>query len=160
MSGRAAAGGAATATATDAVASVERELTLLLRRSRALSDELARQVHPDLEASSYSLLASIRDLQPVQASQLAALYSVDKSAISRQLARLETIGLVERGTDADDARARPLVLTARGRERLARASDGRRAQFHAAFEDWPQDDVVALAELLHRYNTSFTAQQG
>jgi len=45
--------------ADDDVAALERELSVLLRRARAWSGELARTVHPDLEAAAYGLLTHV-----------------------------------------------------------------------------------------------------
>ena len=42
----------------ETVRAVEHELTALLRRSRAVSWEIARQVHPNLEPNAYGLLLS------------------------------------------------------------------------------------------------------
>ncbi|MEE3920037.1 hypothetical protein V2I01_22610 [Micromonospora sp. BRA006-A] len=39
---------------------VEHELTALLRRGRALSWEIAREVHPNLEPNAYGLLLWLR----------------------------------------------------------------------------------------------------
>lgn len=40
---------------------VERELAVFLRRARASSGEMARQVHPDLEPAAYGLLVRLED---------------------------------------------------------------------------------------------------
>jgi DNA-binding MarR family transcriptional regulator len=63
--------------------------------------------------------------------QLAARLGVSAQAVSKTVTELERAGYVRRGRDPDDARARPLRLTARGeamvdasrRARLASARD-------------------------------------
>ena len=62
--------------------SLERELTLLLRRARASSGEMARQVHPDLEPAAYGLLVCLDDSGPQRATDLAAYIGVGKATMS------------------------------------------------------------------------------
>jgi len=133
-------------------ADLERELSLLLRRARAFSGETAKRVHPELDAVSYMLLRTVREQEPVRASALAELFGVDKSAISRQVQRLEQLSLVARTCDLADARARLLVMTEEGRQRLEVAMGARRASFRVRLTDWTPEDVAQLAALLHRYN--------
>ncbi|MFC9633606.1 MarR family transcriptional regulator, partial [Streptomyces mirabilis] len=73
---------------------LERELTLLLRRARASSGEMAREVHPDLEASAYGLLFRLDECGRQRATELAAYIGVGKATMSRQLHALEELGLV------------------------------------------------------------------
>ncbi|NDZ88376.1 MarR family transcriptional regulator, partial [Streptomyces sp. SID10115] len=79
--------------------SLERELSLLLRRARASSGEMARQVHPDLEPAAYGLLVCLDDSGPQRATDLAAFIGVGKATMSRQLRALEELGLVAREPD-------------------------------------------------------------
>ena len=44
----------------EAFVRLEREIGLLLRRSRAISARLSRELHPDLDGAAYGLLASCR----------------------------------------------------------------------------------------------------
>jgi hypothetical protein len=41
----------------DAVETVEHELAVLMRRSRAFSTQFAREFHPDLDAAAYALMS-------------------------------------------------------------------------------------------------------
>ncbi len=131
---------------------LEREFSLLLRRARANSGEVSRSVHPDLDGSAYALLAAIVREDGLRAQDVAALFGVDKGAISRQVSRLERLGLVTRSPDPDDRRALLLVATPEGRTRLTAAVEARRARFRRRLEGWSPDDVATLAELLGRLN--------
>jgi DNA-binding MarR family transcriptional regulator len=134
---------------------LEREFSLLLRRARANASELSRAVHPDLDGSAYTLLSYVVQSDGLRAGDLAALFGVDKGAISRQLTRLERAGLVERRPDPDDRRAQILVTTPEGRRRHAGALEMRRKRFRDRLSSWPTQDVAALARLLGRLNESF-----
>ena len=55
---------------------LERELAVFLRRARASSGELAREVHPDLEPAAYGLLVRLADAGTQRATDLAAYIGV------------------------------------------------------------------------------------
>lgn len=142
--------------------SLQRELSLLLRRARALSGEIAREVHPGLDGVSYVLLRTIADTGPMRAQDLVALYGVDKSAISRQVRRLEQLGLLERSSDSGDGRALLLVPTREGARRLERARSARHVRLRSRLAGWAGADVAALGALLQRFNDEYadvTAEQ-
>jgi DNA-binding MarR family transcriptional regulator len=131
---------------------LEREIGLLLRRSRAISSRLAGQLHPDLDGAAFGLLALLQDAGPLRASDLVARLGLDKSTVSRQVASLVGLGLVDRSADPDDGRAQVLTPSAEGAARLAQIRDARRERWEADLGHWPAQDVATLAELLHRLN--------
>lgn len=134
---------------------LERQFSLVLRRARGGGGELSREVHPDLDGSAYALLSYVAESGTgMRASAIAVLFGVDKGAISRQVTRLERVGLLERRIDPQDGRAMLLVATDEGRRRLAAAVAARRERFRARLADWPEDDVAELARLLRRLNGS------
>lgn len=136
----------------EAFVRLEREIALLLRRARAISTRLAGELHPELDGAAYGLLALLRDAGPLRASDLVARLGLDKSTVSRQVANLVDLGLVDRAADPVDGRAQVLTPSAEGTARLARVRDSRRARWEADLNDWPAEDVAALAELLGRLN--------
>jgi DNA-binding MarR family transcriptional regulator len=137
----------------DEVASLEHELTVLLRRARAYSGELARAVHPDLEAAAYGLLMHVVD-GGARAADLAEYFGIDKSTVSRQVRLLEQLGLLRREADPQDLRVLRLVVTEEGLRRLRAARDARRQRVEERLEGWAPDDVGRLAGLLARYNAA------
>jgi DNA-binding MarR family transcriptional regulator len=131
---------------------VEREIGLLLRRSRAISARLSRELHPDLDGAAYGLLALLQDTGPLRASDLVARLGLDKSTVSRQVSTLVELGLVTREADPADGRAQVLSTSPEGAARLSRIRDVRRARWEADLADWPAEDVDTLGELLARLN--------
>jgi DNA-binding MarR family transcriptional regulator len=131
---------------------VEREIGLLLRRSRAMSTRLARELHPELDGAAYGLLALLADAGPLRATDLVVRLGLDKSTVSRQVASLVELGLVRREADPTDGRAQVLTPSAEGAERLARIRDARRTRWEADLSHWPVEDVAALGNLLGRFN--------
>lgn len=140
------------------IADVEQELSRLFRRARSASMGLARKLHPDMDAAGYALISQI-DLATtdgsagVRASDVATTLGLDKSTVSRGIAQLERLGLIERVADPDDGRARLLRLTGEGEQRFGAIRAQRRAEFEAILERWNTADLDDLARLLHQLNT-------
>ncbi|TQN41067.1 DNA-binding MarR family transcriptional regulator [Blastococcus colisei] len=136
----------------EAFVRLEREVGLLLRRARAISTRLAGELHPDLDGAAYGLLALLQDSGPLRASDLVTRLGLDKSTVSRQVAHLVDLGLVDRAADPVDGRAQVLTPSAEGSARLSRIREVRRARWESDLGDWPPADVAQLAELLARLN--------
>lgn len=144
--------GTTTAREHEAYRAVEHELGVLFRRARALSAEVAREVHPELEPAAYGLLIGIYDCARSRPSDLADHFGVGKATISRQVKVLEQLRLIERRPDPDDGRAHLLVLTDEGRRRVETARTARQQRFHAMLATWPAEDVRVLGRMLARFN--------
>ncbi|GDY33244.1 MarR family winged helix-turn-helix transcriptional regulator [Gandjariella thermophila] len=135
-----------------AAQAVERELSVLFGRARSLSLLFAAEVHPGLDAASYALLLHLVDTGPVRAAELVERTGLDKSTVSRQIARLIELDLVERVADPSDGRARIVQLTATGRDRLDQVREHRRRRLRERLESWSADDMRTLSGLLARLN--------
>lgn len=131
---------------------LERELSVLLRRARAASAGLAREVHPELEASAYGLMVRLNHAGPQRATELAAYFGVGKATMSRQLRALESLGLVTRRPDPVDGRASLVELTEEGRARFTVVRRARRQRYVAQLSAWDRSEIAELARLLHRLN--------
>ncbi|MCX5337162.1 MULTISPECIES: MarR family winged helix-turn-helix transcriptional regulator [unclassified Streptomyces] len=134
--------------ATEAVESIQREMTIFARRARAS----AGRMHPELSLVSYTLLGHLEERDGCRATDLAAHYALDKSTVSRQVAALERAALVERRLDPEDHRVQVLHLTETGREILAQVTVSRRAAFQERLANWPEEDLARFADYLVRYN--------
>ncbi|MFE4639782.1 MarR family winged helix-turn-helix transcriptional regulator [Streptomyces sp. NPDC056730] len=131
---------------------LERELAVFLRRARASSGEMAREVHPELEPAAYGLLVRLEENSCQRATELAAYFGVGKATISRQLRALEELGLVTREPDPADGRASLVRITDEGRTRFRRVRDARRERYVRKLADWDRGEVAELARLLHQLN--------
>lgn len=140
-------------TADSAFSHLEQELAVLLRRARSYSEDIARELHPELHATAYAMLARLLE-GPCRASELCTYFGVDKSAVSRQLRLLEELGMVTRQADPADGRAQLLALTPGGRRRLTKAREARRRQMRHQLDRWAESDVARLGQLLARFNES------
>ncbi|MEU1827495.1 MarR family transcriptional regulator [Streptomyces abikoensis] len=140
----------------ESVEIIQRELTAFARRARAS----AARMHPELSLVSYTLLSHLEDQRGCRATDLAAYYLLDKSTVSRQIATLERLALVERRVDPDDQRVQVLHLTAAGRETLAQVAARRHAAFQERLADWNEDDLAGFAAQLLRYNAAHDSSGG
>ncbi|MET0132413.1 MAG: MarR family transcriptional regulator [Kibdelosporangium sp.] len=135
-----------------ATQALERELSVLFGRARSVSLSLAALVHPELDAACYAMLLHLGDIGPVRAADVVERTGLDKSTISRQIARLEELNLVERVADPHDGRARLVQLTDVGTRRLNTVRSDRRARLHAIFDNWSTPDIETFSLLLARLN--------
>lgn len=131
---------------------LEREFAIFVRRARAASERMSREVHPDLDASAYGLLVCLRGHGPHRPSDLADHVGVGKATITRQLKPLEALGFIERLPDPDDGRAHLIALTEKGQERMTTVREARRDRMHEHLASWPEDDIRTLTTLLGRFN--------
>ena len=136
----------------EAFVALEREVALLLRRGRAIQARLAGQLHHELDGAAYGLLVLLDDAGPLRASDVVARLGLDKSTVSRQVASLVDLGLVDRAADPDDGRAQVLSTSAEGHARLSELRDARRARWEDDLSGWETTDVATLAQLLGRLN--------
>lgn len=139
---------------------LEHELAALLRRGRALSWGVVREVHPQLEPNSYGLLLWLRRSGPTRLTDLATRLGIGKGTLSRQIRGLEAHGLVCREPDPEDRRAARLSLTEEGQHRFDAARATRVVEFQRALSGWPADDLAEFASLLHRFNESWMPERG
>lgn len=139
----------------EALNTVEHQISLFWRRARSVSHQLSRQVHPDMEPAAYGLLAVIRREGPIRLTDLALNIGVGKPSISRQIAFLESIGLVFKEADPLDGRAQSIRLTEKGEEKMHEVQDARRRDFRERLGEWPVAELQTLAEYMAKLNSIF-----
>ncbi len=88
---------------------------------------------------------------PAGAVELAGQSGRDHSTMSRQIARLEAAGLVERHASPADGRVRAARLTPKGEGAVASLTAARRRLFDRALAGWVPADREALGRLLGRF---------
>lgn len=136
----------------DALRELERELGVMVRRVRRVIAERAHAVHPDLQSSSYLMLGHLLDQGPLRASELCAVFDIDKGAISRQVQHLVDLGLVDRTPDPADGRATLISVSDEGARRIHDVVEHRRKWFDERLGDWSADEILDFAATLSRYN--------
>ena len=143
------------ATVDAAVQNVEHQISLFWRRARSISNQLSRQVHPDMEPAAYGLLTVIRREGPIRLTELAMTIGVGKPSVSRQIAFLESLGLVSKEADPLDGRAQAIRLTPKGEEKMHQVQDARRQVFRERLGEWPVEDLEELARYIAKLNSTY-----
>ncbi|KNH17105.1 MarR family transcriptional regulator [Arthrobacter sp. ZBG10] len=138
-----------------ALRNVEHQISVFWRRARAISNQLSRQVHPDMEPAAYGLLTIIRREGPIRLTELAMNIGVGKPSVSRQIAFLESIGLVSKEADPLDGRAQSIQLTPKGEEKMHQVQDARRQVFQERLGEWPVADLEELARYMAKLNATY-----
>jgi DNA-binding MarR family transcriptional regulator len=104
----------------------------------------------DLDRALFPLLVRIERRGPLGIVELAELCGRDYTTVSRQVAKLESLGLVGRQANAQDARIKEAVISDQGRV-MTRAIDGAREKvFLRLLEGWEREEVTELARLMRK----------
>lgn len=87
---------------------------------------------------------------------VAARLCVGPAVVSRQLAHLDSAGMVARRTDPADGRAELLSLTRHGRQSLADLRAAHVGRLRERLADWDLDRIEAAADLLDALTDALT----
>lgn len=101
-----------------------------------------------LERALFPLLVMIERRGPIGVVELADSVGRDYTTVSRQVARLEALGLVERRAGANDKRVREAVITPRGKQATDAIDAARERMAFALFQDWSREDFDELKRLM------------
>jgi DNA-binding MarR family transcriptional regulator len=114
---------------------------------------------PDIDHTVFPLLVALRDEGPMRTGELARYFHLDKSTVSRHIARLEAAGLVETRPDANDRRCAQLHTTDLGNRRVDEIRAARRAPLRQVLDGWTEGDRDQLAQLLRRLNAAMSERE-
>ena len=104
----------------------------------------------NLDRALFPLLVRVERRGPIGINELADLCGRDHTTVSRQIAKLETLDLVARQVNAEDARVKEAVITAQGRVMTCALDGAREELMTELLADWEQQDVAELARLLRK----------
>ncbi|MDR7085786.1 DNA-binding MarR family transcriptional regulator [Aeromicrobium panaciterrae] len=136
---------------------IEREVLTIVARVRRMTLESAHRIDPQLSVPAYSVLFLIWQCGSMRAQAVSTITGADKGTVSRQIAHLESLGLVSRRPDASDGRAQILRLTAEGKARVDALVQDRRSDFTERLADWSPKDLEVFVGYLNQFNASLDA---
>jgi len=122
-------------------------LVLLNRSMKARGSDWGH-VDPDLGRADIVTLGVLATRGRCRPGQVAEVLCVDRSVISRQLATLDELGLIERAADPEDGRAELVSLTAAGLERLAAARDAMCGLLGERLDPWDAPEIDRVVHTL------------
>lgn len=100
------------------------------------------------ERALFPLLVTIERRGPIGVVELAEGIGRDYTTVSRQVARLEALGLVERRSSAKDKRVREAVITPHGKEATDALDAARESMAVSVFRNWSREDFDELIRLM------------
>ena len=104
-----------------------------------------------LDRALFPLLVGIERFGPIGVVEMADRVGRDYTTVSRQVARLESLGLVERRGSANDRRVREAVISPKGKAMTDRVDAARDRIWRAVFATWDAPDVAGLLRLMRKF---------
>jgi DNA-binding MarR family transcriptional regulator len=117
------------------------------RRDTALIQEAGIS----LDRALFPLLMGIERHGPIGVVELAELAGRDYTTVSRQVAKLESLGLIARHLSKTDRRVHAAVITAKGRTMAAALDHARERLAAEVLVNWNKKDLQDLARLMRRF---------
>lgn len=104
-----------------------------------------------LDRALFPLLVRIERLGPIGVNEVAGQLGRDHTTVSRQIARLEQLGLVARRSAKNDGRVREATVTDSGKAMTDRIDQARERLSLKAFAQWEAADLDDLVRLMRKY---------
>jgi DNA-binding MarR family transcriptional regulator len=101
-----------------------------------------------LERALFPLLVLIEKLGPIGVVDLAGRVGRDYTTVSRQVTRLEALGLCLRRENVEDRRVREAIITPQGKVATDAVDAARERMAARLFATWPREDFDELLRLL------------
>jgi DNA-binding MarR family transcriptional regulator len=130
----------------DTLAAALMELIGILNSPRQ-DDVLLKAAGISLPRALFPLLVRIGAVGAIGVTVLAEQVGRDHSTISRQVAALETLGLVKRRANADDSRIHEAAITQKGKVTVNQITKTRRRLMGRLLSDWSVKERRELARL-------------
>jgi DNA-binding MarR family transcriptional regulator len=125
--------------------------------NRPQRDEaMVRKAGISLDRALFPLLVMIERLGPIGIVDLADRVGRDYTTVSRQVSKLEELGLAERRENHVDRRVREAVITARGKAMTDKVDAAREKMARDIFSDWKVGEVRDLIRLMRRFADAVT----
>jgi DNA-binding MarR family transcriptional regulator len=114
-------------------------------------ETMVREVGISLDRALFPLLVVIERRGPIGVVDLAERVGRDYTTVSRQVAKLEGLGLVKRQAAAADRRVSQATVTAKGKAMTDAVDKARERIVGAMFATWDDRDVKELVRLMRMF---------
>jgi DNA-binding MarR family transcriptional regulator len=142
----------------DPVDVIETEMTRLTRTIAVLGRP--PEALNGVDRAGYLLLRTLERIGPASINTIAAAVGLDGSTVTRQVAAMKDLGLVERQTNPGDRRSCIISPTSDGRSVMRQMRRQRRSNLDDVTSDWTDDDRNTLGRLLAKLNDSIARATG
>jgi len=119
-------------------------------------------IHPDMTRAALPMLLTIMRQGPITATELSCILGHDKTMVSKLIAQLRNLDLIQAEVSEEDRRVAFLSGTPFAEERLQAVRDVIADGYRSRFEGWTDEEVAAFVNAVHRFNLvgrELTAQQ-
>lgn len=116
-----------------------------------LDDLLLAEAGVTIDRPLFPLLVGIERFGPIGVGEIANRAGRDYTTVSRQVAKLAELGLIERRPSPTDRRVNEAVLTGEGRKVIDALDAARHRLNTPVFSEWSDRDLLELERLLRRY---------
>ncbi|MBP1859611.1 MarR family winged helix-turn-helix transcriptional regulator [Rhizobium herbae] len=114
-------------------------------------EQMVREAGISLDRALFPLLVGIERLGPIGVVELADRVGRDYTTVSRQVAKLESLDLVERRGSAADRRVREAVISPKGKAMTDLVDTARERIGQAIFKSWDARDIDELVRLMRKF---------
>ena len=111
-----------------------------------------------LDRALFPLLVGIERFGPIGVVELADRVGRDYTTVSRQVAKLESLGLAQRRASAADRRVREAVVTRKGKAMTDAVDAARDRMGRAIFEKWDARQMDELVRLMRKFADALQEQ--
>ena len=120
---------------------------------------LLREAGVSLDRAHFRLLVLVQRRGPLGEGELADRVGRDYTTVSRQMAKLESLGLVTRRAGKTDRRVTEAVVTDKGQAMSKMLDAARERLAGASLAGWSEDDLEELTRLLRRLADNLAARE-
>ena len=114
-------------------------------------DTLLNEAGVSLDRALFPLLVGIERYGPIGVVDLADKAGRDYTTVSRQVTKLESLGLIERQPSEADRRINEAVITAKGTSITDALDAARQRLATPLLAQWSEEDFSTLVKLLRRF---------
>lgn len=125
--------------------------------NRPQNDErMVREAGIALDRALFPLLVGIERFGPIGVVEIADRVGRDYTTVSRQVAKLESLGLVKRHENSEDRRVKEAAITPKGKAMTDLVDTARERMGLAIFENWNARDVSEFVRLMQKFADAIT----
>lgn len=114
-------------------------------------EAMIRAAGISLDRALFPLMVLVERLGPIGVVELADRVGRDYTTVSRQVAKLESMGLVDRQESATDRRVRQAIVTRKGKATTDRIDKARARIGQSIFATWEKQDIEDLVRLMRKF---------
>lgn len=114
-------------------------------------ERMVQEAGISLDRALFPLLVGIERRGPIGVVELADCVGRDYTTVSRQVAKLESLGLVERRGSTTDQRVREAMVTQKGKAMTDRVDAARDRIGRSIFATWDAHDIEELVRLMRKF---------